>query len=142
MPHWPNMNVDGFLNRIEALGSPDVRYDQVQLVVHLQDIVFLDRLAFSLRDRLVEESVQDCQLVGEQIKSCFLDLNYSFAPADYSHPSLVGLRLLSHASVTTLEAALKGCYGRADVYSVWAKNSMNLSPMAIEKLSHRGNTEP
>lgn len=139
--HWPSLNVDGFLERIEALGSPDVRYDQVQLDVHLQDLVFLDRLAFSLRDRLVVESVQDCRLVGEQLKSCFLDLNYSFAPADYEHPSLVGLRLF-HTSVTTLEAALKGCYGRADLYGVWAQKSMGLKPEDIERLSRRGNTEP
>jgi hypothetical protein len=136
---WPSLNVDGFLKRLETLGSPDVRYDQVKLDVHLQDIVFLDRLAFSLRDRLVVESVQDCQLVGEQLKNCFFDLNYSFAPADYGHPSLVGLQL-SHSSVTTLEAALNGCYGRADVYSVWAQNSMALYPKDIERLSRRGNT--
>lgn len=139
--HWPSLNVDGFLERIETLGSPDVRYDQVQLDVHLQDVVFLDRLAFSLRGRLVVESVQDCRLVGEQLKSCFLDLNYSFAPADYEHPSLVGLRL-SHTSVTTLEAALKGCYGHADLYGVWAQKSMGLKPEDIGRLSRRGNTEP
>lgn len=141
VPHWPSLNVDGFLERIETLGSPDVRYDQVQLDVHLQDLVFLDRLAFSLRDRLVTETVRDCRLVGDQLKSCFLDLNYSFAPADYEHPSLMGLQLF-HTSVTTLEAALKGCYGRADLYGVWAQKSMGLQPRDIERLSRRENKEP
>ena len=139
--YWSSLSVDGFLERIEALGSPDVRYDQVQLDVQLQDLVLLDRLAFSLRDRLIAEAVQDCRLVGDQLKSCFLDLNYSFAPADYAHPSLVGMRLF-HTSVSTLEAALKNCYGHANVYSVWAQKSMGLKPEDIGRLSRRENTEP
>lgn len=139
--YWPSLNVDVFLKRIEALGPPDVRYDKVQLNVHSQDLVLLDRLVFNLRDRLITEAVQDCRLVGEQLKSCFLDLNYSFAPADYEHPSLVGL-LLFHRSVSTLEAALKGCYGLADLYGVWAQKSMGLKPQDIERLSRRENTEP
>lgn len=134
---WPNLNVDGFLDRLETLGSPNVRYDQVRLDVHLQDIVYLDRLAFSLRNLLVAETVQDCRLVGEQLKSCFLDLNYSFASAEYQHPPLMGLRLF-HTSVTTLEAALKGCYGYANLYSAWAQKSMGLKPDHIRKLSDKG----
>lgn len=137
VPDWPSRTVDGFLERIETLGSPNVRYDQVQLDVHLQDLILLDRLTFSLRDRLVVERVQDCRLVGDQMKSCFWDLNYSFAPTDYEHPPLLGLRLL-HTSVTALEAALKGCYGHADLYGVWAQNSMGLKLEDIERLSHRG----
>ena len=136
MTYWPSLNVDGFLERIEALGSPDVRYDQVQLDVHLQDLVLLDRLAFSMRDQLITETVQDCRLVGDQLKTCFLDLNYSFAPADCVHPSLMGLRLF-HTSVSTLEAALKDCYGHADLYGVWAQKSMGLKPEDIGRLSHR-----
>ena len=134
--HWPSLNVDGFLKRIEELGSPDVRYDQVPLDVHLQDLVLLDRLAFSLRDRLVTEAVQDCRLVGEQLKSCFLDLNYSFAPAGYLHPSLLGLRLC-YASVSTLEAALKGLHGHASLYADWAKENMGLQPGDIAKISSK-----
>ena len=139
--HWPGLTVYDFLVRLEALGSPNVRYDQVTLDVHLQDLVFLDRLAFSLRDRLVAENVLDCKLVGEQLKSCFWDLNYSFAPVDYGHPSLKGLRLF-HTSVTTLEAALKGCYGNVNLFGAWAQKSMGLTVQDIEKLSCRGNTEP
>lgn len=124
---WPSIDVLDFLKRIEKLGSPNVRYDQVSLEVHLQDLVFLDRLAFRLRDRLVAESVQSCGLVGEALKDCFLDLNDAFAPADYRHPALAGLRQF-HASVTTLEAALKGCYGHEALYKAWAKSSMDYSP--------------
>lgn len=124
---WPSIDVLGFLKRIEKLGSPNVRYDQVSLEIHLQDLVFLDRLAFRLRDRLVAESVQSCRLVGEALTDCFLDLNDAFAPADYRHPPLAGLRQF-HASVTTLEAALKGCYGHQALYKAWAKNSMDYSP--------------
>jgi hypothetical protein len=138
---WPSLNVDGFLERIETLGSPDVRYDQVQLDVYLQDLVFLDRMAFSLRDRLVVESVQNCQLVGDQLKSCFLNLNFSYAPADYDHPSLANLRVF-HTSVTTLEAALKGCYGHPGLFGVWVKKSMGLKDLVVEKLSRRENTAP
>lgn len=139
--YWPSLSVDGFLERIETLGAPDVRYDQVQLHVELQDLVLLDRLAFSLRDRLIAEAVQDCRLVGDQLKSCFLNLNYSFAPADHEHPSLVGVRL-SHTSVTTLEAALKNCYGNANAYSVWAQKSMGLKSEDIERISRRENAQP
>lgn len=138
---WPSLTADGFLERIEKLGAPDVRYDQVQLDVQLQDLVYLDRLAFSLRHRLVEERVQDCRLVGDRLRSCFFDLNYSFAPADHQHPSLAGLRLF-HTSVTTLEAALKGCYGYANLYGAWVQDSMGLKPKDVELLSRRGNTEP
>ena len=134
--YWPSLNVDGFFERIEALGSPDVRYDQVQLDVHLQDLVLLDRLVFSMREQLVIETVQSCRLVGDQLKSCFFDLNYSFAPADCVHPSLVGLRLF-HTSVSTLEVALKGCYGHAGLYGAWAQKSMGLRPEDIGRLSHR-----
>lgn len=124
--YWPSRDVLDFLGHIEKLGSPDVRYDQVQLEVHLQDLVFLDRLAFCLRERLVTESVQSCRHVGEAMKDCFLDLNDAFAPVDYKHPSLAGLRLC-HASVSTLDAALEGCYGYHDLYKAWAMKSLGYS---------------
>ena len=130
---WPDVDVDGFLLRIETLGSPDVRYDQIRLEAHLQDLVFLDRLACCLRRNLVAERVEDCRLVGDQLKKCFLDLNYSFAPAGFEHRPLVGLTL-SHASVTTLEAAVNGCFGYANVYQDWARRSMGMSPKDIPGL--------
>lgn len=123
---WPSLDAPDFLYRIEKLGSPDVRYDQVPQELHLQDLVFLDRLAFRLRDRLVSESVQGCRLVGKALKDCFFDLNVAFAPADYAHPELAGLSLC-HASVSTLEAALSGCYGHAALYGAWVAESMKFS---------------
>lgn len=123
---WPTLDVADFLRRIEKLGSPNVRYDQVPLEVRLQDLVFLDRLAFRLRDRLVSESIQGGGLVGKALKDCFFDLNVAFAPADYAHPSLARLRLC-HASVSTLEAALNGYYGHTALYEAWAKKSMRYS---------------
>lgn len=133
---WPALDANGFLKRIEQLGAPDVRYDQVQLDVHLQDLVLLDRLAFRLRHQLVHEHVTDCKLVGEQIKQRFFDLNYPFAPPDHEHPSLIGVRLF-HTTVTTLEAAVKGVYGHAAIYQAWTKQSMGLSDKQVVRLSHR-----
>lgn len=130
---WPNVDVDGFLQRIETQGSPDVRYDQVQLEVHLQDLVLLDRMAFRLRHALVNESVESCHLVGEQLKQCFFDLNYSFAPANFEHPSLMRLTCF-HTSVSKLEMALKGNLGYADVYRDWASKSMGLKEKDIQRL--------
>lgn len=130
---WPDLDVDGFLLRIETLGSPNVRYDQVQLEVHLQDLVLLDRLAFRLRHRLIAEPVDSCRLVGEQLKQCFFDLNDSFAPEGFEHPPLIGLRLF-HTSVSKLEAAVSGCYGYADVYKQWARKSMTMNPKDIVRL--------
>lgn len=137
---WPDVDVDGFLLRIETLGAPDVRYDQVQLEVHLQDLVFLDRLAFRLRHQLIAEEVVSCRLVGDQLKQCFFDLNYPFAPIDHQHPKLIGLRLF-HTSVTTLEAAVKGVYGHAAVYQEWAMQSMRLKPEHVQRLSDRSNAD-
>ena len=131
--HWPDLDVDGFLQRIETLGSPDVRYDQVQLEVHLQDLVLLDRLAFRLRHLLVSESVESCRLVGEQLKRNFYDLNYPFAPAELSHPSLVGLTL-HHCSVSKMEVALKGVFGYGNLYKEWALKSMKLTEKDIHRL--------
>ncbi len=130
---WPDIDVDGFLQRIETLGSPDVRYDQVQLEVHLQDLVLLDRLAFCLRHQLIAQPVESCRLVGEQLKECFHHLNYSFAPEGFEHWSLMGLRLC-HASVSKLEAALNGCYGHADIYQRWACESMAMNSKDMERL--------
>lgn len=56
------------------------------------------------------------------------------------HPPLADLRLL-HTSVSTLEAALKGCYGYADLYGTWVQKSMGLKPKDVELLSRRGSTE-
>ena len=123
---WPTVDADGFLQRVETQGSPDVRYDQVQLEVHLQDLVLLDRLAFRLRHELIQESVENCSLVGEQLKQCFFDLNYSFATADFEHPPLQGIRL-QHHSVSRLEAAFNGCFEYADVYEKWVVQSMSFS---------------
>lgn len=130
---WPTVDADGFLQRVEAQGSPDVRYDQVQLEVHLQDLVLLDRMAFSLRHLLVAEPVESCRLVGEQLTQCFFDLNYSFAPEGFEHPPLTGLRLC-HASVSKLEAAVRGCYGHANLYQQWACKSMDMKSKDMERL--------
>lgn len=130
---WPNLDVDGFLQRIETLGSPNVRYDQVQLEVHLQDLVLLDRMAFRLRHLLVAEPVERCRLVGEQLKKCFFDLNLPFAPEGYEHPPLMEVRLC-HTPVSTLEAAVNGCYGYADVYKQWACQSMGMKQQDMERL--------
>jgi hypothetical protein len=70
-----------------------------------------------------------------------LNLNFSYAPADYDHPSLANLRVF-HTSVTTLEAALKGCYGHPGLFGVWVKKSMGLKDLVVEKLSRRENTAP
>lgn len=131
--HWPDLDVDGFLQRIETLGAPDVRYDQVQLEVNLQDLVLLDRLAFRLRHLLVFESVDSCRLVGEQLKRNFYDLNYPFAPAEFSHPSLVGLTI-HDCSVSKMEVALKGVFGYGNVYKEWAQKSMRLTEKEIQRL--------
>jgi hypothetical protein len=133
---WPKVDVDGFLQRIETQGSPDVRYDQVQLEVHLQDLVLLDRMAFRLRHELIHESLESCRLVGEQLKQCFFDLNYSFAPEGFEHPSLTGLRMF-HTSVSKLEAAVRGCYGHASAYQDWARKSMGMKPEDLQKLMRR-----
>ena len=130
---WPDVDVDGFLQRIETLGAPDVRYDQVQLEVNLQDLVLLDRLAYRLRYRLIDEPVESCRLVGEQLKQCFFDLNYHFSPEEFAHPSLRGLTL-QHASVTRLEVALKGCLGYDRVYQDWARKSMGLNERDVQRL--------
>ena len=130
---WPSVDIDEFFHRIETLGSPDVRYDQVQLEVHLQDLVLLDRLAFRLRHELIDERVETCRLVGEQLKQCFFDLNHPFAPEGFEHPSLIGLRL-SHTSVSKLEAAVNGCYGYAGVYKWWACKSMSMKPTDMDSL--------
>lgn len=130
---WPEVDVDEFLQRIESLGSPDVRYDQIQLEVHLQDLVLLDRLAFRLRHQLVIEPVRSCRLAGEQLKQCFYDFNYSFAPADFNHPSLMGLTI-HHFSVSRLEVALKGVFGYGLVYKEWAKDSMGLTEKDVKRL--------
>lgn len=131
--HWLELNVDGFLQRIETQGSPDVRYDQVQLEVHLQDLVLLDRLAFRLRHELIDESVESCSLVGEQLKQCFFDLNHPFAPEGFEHPPLTGL-LLCHTSVSKLEAAVRGCYGHENLYQHWACNSMDIKQKDLQRL--------
>lgn len=130
---WPDVDVDGFLQRIEMQGSPDVRYDQVQLQVHLQDLVLLDRLVFRLRHLLIAEPVESCRLVGEQLKQCFFDLNHSFAPEGFEHPPLVGL-MACHGSVSTLEAAVNGCFGHADLYRQWAFISMKMKPEDLDRL--------
>ncbi|MDP3474427.1 HEPN domain-containing protein [Hydrogenophaga sp.] len=131
--YWPIQSVGDFLLRLEAIGSPDVRYDQVKLEENLQDLVLLDRLNFSLRDRLVNEPVQGCRHVGKAISDCFLDFNFSFAPSDHPHPSLIGMTL-TRQSVSTLEAALNGCYGNSDLYREWASKSLALPHWRIEKL--------
>ena len=136
---WPRSDVHNFLTRIEKLGAPNVRYDQVGLEIHLQDLVFLDRLAFCLRHRLVSESVQSCRLVGEDLKRCFFDLNYAFAPENHEHPALTGLTLF-HSSVTTLEAALKSCYGYASLYREWVSRSMDFTKKDFESLIKTANS--
>lgn len=130
---WASLDTDEFLLRIETLGSPDVRYDQVQLEVRLQDLVFLDRLAFRLRHQLIAEPVESCRLVGEQLKQYYFDLNYSFAPADFKHPPLRGLTL-HHSSVSRLETAVKGGFGHASVYQDWACMSMGLTKINVQNL--------
>jgi hypothetical protein len=130
---WADVDVDGFLQRIESLGSPDVRYDQIQLEVHLQDLVLLDRLAFRLRHQLITEPVWSCRLAGEQLKQCFFNFNYSFAPAEFNHPSLTGLTL-HHSSVTQLEVALKGFFGCRLLYKEWAKNSLGMTEKDMQRL--------
>lgn len=135
---WSDADVDGFLQSIEILGSPDVRYDHVQLAVHLQDLVLLDRLAYSLRYQLIAEPVENCRLVGEQIKQCFFDLNYSFARADYEHPPLQGVTL-QHYAVSRLEAAVKGCFGYARVYQDWARLSIGLTKNKLQSLLKQAN---
>lgn len=123
--NWPTIDRDGFLTRITENGAPNVRYDQIKLDVHLQDLVFLDRLAFKLRHNLVEDKVIECKTVGNKLKEYFFNLNFPFAPADHKHPELNGLRYF-HTTVTTLEAALNGIYGHKDIYEEWAKDSMDM----------------
>lgn len=110
-----------------------MRYDQVKLDIYLQDLVFLDRMAFALRHRLVEEEVENCRLVGDVMKLDFFQLNYPFAPVNFQHRSLRGV-LQGQSTVSTLEAAVNGCFGRAKLYQDWAAKNMGLSKGAIQSL--------
>ena len=67
------------------------------------------------------------------MKETFLQLNYPFAPANFQHRSLRGV-LLVKSTVSTLEAAVNGCYGHAKLYQDWAAKSMGLKMNAIQKL--------
>lgn len=131
--HWPDAEVDDFLARLQECGSPAVRYDQVKLFLRLQDLVFLDRLAFGLRDRLVVEPVDECKDVSEVLRAKFFDLNVSFAPPGYNHPSLRGVTIC-RSKTTKLEVALNGYYGFRDIYREWAKNRLSLTADDIERV--------
>lgn len=130
---WPDAEVDDFLARLQECGSPAVRYDQVKLFLQLQDLVFLDRLAFCLRDSLVVEPVDECRDVSEVLRAKFFDLNVAFAPPGYSHPSLRGVTIC-RSKTTKLEAALNGCYGFRGIYRDWAKNRLSLRADDIKRV--------
>lgn len=130
---WPELDLNGFMQRVETIGSPNVRYDQVKLDIYLQDLVFLDRMAFALRHRLVEEAVESCRLVGDVMKLDFFQLNYPFAPVNFQHRSLRGV-LQAKSTVSTLEAAVNGCFGSAKLYQDWATKNMGLNERAIQSL--------
>lgn len=130
---WPTTSIDAFLLHLETWGAPSIRYDQSGFYVHIQNLVLLDRLAFQLRERLVQERVNECKYVSEQIKRCFFDFNISFAPKDYNHPPFKGLTLAS-MSVSTLEAAIKGLFGRPELYITWAKINLKLTDDEITKI--------
>lgn len=134
--NWPAIDREGFLKRITENGAPDVRYDQIKLDVHLQDLVFLDRLAFKLRHNLVRENVIECKTVGNTLKDCFFNLNFPFSSKDHKHPELNGLCYF-HSTVTTLEAALNGNYGHKDIYEEWAKDSMGMR--SVDHLFNKNN---
>lgn len=131
--HWHDLNAHGFLQRLEKLASPALRHEQFPLEIHLQDLVLLDRLVFSLREQLVDENVVNCKLVGEEFKQCFFDLNYPFCPSGQKHPHLTEVRPL-HTTVTTLEDAVKGAYGHGAVYQAWAQQSMRMKPKYLQRI--------
>lgn len=133
---WTTLRLDEFLGRLEECGSPDVRYDQVRLTICLQDLVYLDRLAFSLRDRIVSESVVESESVSDFLRKCFFDFNVAFAPPGYIHPEMEGLTL-HHATVSTLEAALNGIYGHSMLYREWAEKVLCVPSKKLMRLLNR-----
>jgi hypothetical protein len=128
--HWPSTNIGDFISHLENWGAPGVRYDQNGFHLNLQYLVLLDRLVYLLRDGLVEQRISDCRHIGQRILDSLYDLNFSFAPADHKHPPLKGLTLVS-ASVSTLEAALKGVYGIPVLYRTWAMGCFGLKESDI-----------
>lgn len=133
---WPELGVDEFLGRLEECGSPDVRYDQVRLAIRLQYLVYLDRLIFSLRDRIITESVVESERISDLLRKCFFDFNVAFAPPGYSHPEMNGITL-HHATTSTLEAALNGVYGHSTLYREWAETVLHLPSKKIARLLNR-----
>lgn len=134
---WPTTSIEDYLLHLENWGAPSIRYDQNGFNVHIQNLVLLDRLVFQLRERLVQEKVNECKDVSEQIKSCFFDFNIPFAPKDYNHPPFIGLTLAS-MSVSTLKAAIKGIYGHPELYITWAKQNLKMDDDEITKIRNVG----
>lgn len=130
---WQFTSVDAFLEHMDTWGNPAVRYDQRGVSLTFQCLAFLDRLSHQLRQGLADTLVTDNRHVSASIQSRFFDLNLPFAPPEHIHPELQGL-VLATQSVSTLEAALNGCYGPSQPYEVWATDFLALAKSDIQHM--------
>jgi hypothetical protein len=129
---WSMTSIDKFLNHIEEYGSTDNRYNQVGNEYDVSVLVILDRVVHCLQSQLVRNSqlTEKTPRMDSSISHFFLKNNETFMSCEPPTPNL-------SMSVTTLERALKDCYGHRLLYEKWLKQNIKISDKNIENLKSK-----
>lgn len=131
-PHDPM----GFISSIEKYGSPSNRYNFFGSKYEASYLPKLDQVVWALRSKCVGSKAL-CGTGKNQTFDCAAyEQNFCFAPENYEQGSFYGKFSLGE-SVPSIEAALKGVYGHADIFQEWLLNNIKISQREIDEIRNR-----
>lgn len=133
---WGSHDPMEFIGSVEEYGDPCNRYNLFGSKYEASYLPKLDQVVWALRSKYLGTKA----LCGTG-KNHFLDYaafeqNFCFAPSDYMHGSFYGKFSLG-ATVPSIEAALKGLYGHANLFEEWLLNNIAIKREEIVEIRDR-----
>jgi hypothetical protein len=133
--NWGSKSLMSFLQEVNKNGDPSNRYDYFHSIATVSSMFKLDQTVQMLRSRLTNECFFEHISNTEQLTSYLYELNKPFSPSSYEHGSIYNF-LGSEIHPSTLERAVKGCYGDQSLIESWIKQNLPCNKNDMHRLKN------
>jgi HEPN domain-containing protein len=124
---WGSPKVGKFIDSVSEYGHADNRYDYVGISAEPSTVFKLDQLVYRLRKRITNKSIYEHTTLAPEMARYLYDNNFKFAPSDYSHSLIYDMNACFRLTTTSLELALKDCYGHDKIYKLWLEDNLQIN---------------
>lgn len=133
---WGSYDPIEYIEAIEKFGTASNRYNYFGADYEASYLPKLDQIIYVLRSKCVPNYPLFGTGKVEAFDYAAYEENFLFAPKNYNHGSMFGKFSLG-SSIPSIEFALKGIYGNAEIFKDWLRENFFIKDDEIEKIKKR-----